>query len=33
MSQLTRDNGVLFSEDLTEDYDIWTLQCSDDVST
>lgn len=31
MSQLTRDNGVLFSEDLTEDYEVWTMQCPDDV--
>lgn len=31
MSQLTRDNGVLFSEDLTEDYEVWTMQCPTDV--
>lgn len=30
-SQLRRDNGVLFSEDLTDDYEFWTLQCPDDV--
>lgn len=31
-SQLSREHGVLFSEDLTDDYEIWTLQCSNDVS-
>lgn len=31
-SQLNRDNGVLFSEDLNDDYEVWTLQCPDDVS-
>ncbi|XP_026819887.1 uncharacterized protein LOC113558563 [Rhopalosiphum maidis] len=29
-SQLNRDNGVLFSENLT-DYEVWTLQCPDDI--
>lgn len=28
---LNRDKGVLFSEDLTDDYEIWTCQCPDDV--
>lgn len=31
-SQLNRKYGVLFSEDLTDDYEVWTLQCSNDVS-
>lgn len=31
-SQLNKQNGVLFSEELTDDYEIWTLQCPDDVS-
>ncbi|KAE9544246.1 hypothetical protein AGLY_001425 [Aphis glycines] len=30
-SQLNRDNGVLFSENLTDDYEVWTLQCPDDI--
>lgn len=30
-SQLNRNNGVLFSEDLTDDYEVWTLQCPDDI--
>jgi hypothetical protein len=30
-SQFSRDNGVLFSEDLTDEYEVWTLQCPDDV--
>lgn len=31
-SQLNRNNGVLFSEDLNDDFEVWTLQCPDDVS-
>ncbi|XP_060874219.1 uncharacterized protein LOC132947965 [Metopolophium dirhodum] len=30
-SQLNRKNGVLFSEDLNDDYEVWTLQCPDDI--
>ncbi|XP_025192949.1 uncharacterized protein LOC112592983 [Melanaphis sacchari] len=30
-SKLNRDDGVLFSENLTDDYEVWTLQCPDDV--
>ncbi|KAL4085020.1 hypothetical protein QTP88_027864 [Uroleucon formosanum] len=31
-SQLNRNNGVLFSEDLNDDYEVWTLQCPDDIN-
>ncbi|XP_022166055.1 uncharacterized protein LOC111030711 [Myzus persicae] len=30
-SQLNRNNGVLFSEDLNDDFEVWTLQCPDDI--
>ncbi|VVC41866.1 Hypothetical protein CINCED_3A019261 [Cinara cedri] len=32
LSTLNRENGILFSEDLTDKYEIWTLQCPDDVN-
>ncbi|XP_025425604.1 uncharacterized protein LOC112694373, partial [Sipha flava] len=30
-SQLNRNEGVLFSEDLIDEYEVWTLQCPHDV--
>ncbi|XP_015365038.1 PREDICTED: uncharacterized protein LOC107162589 [Diuraphis noxia] len=30
-SQLNRNNGVLFSEDLNNDCEVWTFQCPDDI--